>query len=148
MFSLISGPVRANTLRVCFGLALAGLLARPYFAMSEEDFFAPGLEVATMQPAISNTAVQHAYRMSAIIAFDRSADAALSGSKFGNTLRLQGVAEPEQKTLWPTEAHWKIAPLNERISLSPLLRYESEDKRISIKPRRHSIWFEWRKSFP
>jgi hypothetical protein len=133
MFSLIFGSVRANTLRVCFCLALVGLLATPYPAKSEEDFFAPGLEVATIQSAISNTAEQHSYRVSAIIALGRSENAALSDTRFGNTLRPQGIAEPKQETLWPTEEHWKIAPLNERVSLSALLRYESKGDRISIK---------------
>jgi hypothetical protein len=86
--------------------------------------------------------------VSAIIALGRSENAALSDARFGNTLRPQGIAEPKQETLWPTEEHWKIAPLNERVSLSALLRYESKGDRISIKPQRHSIRFEWRKSFP
>jgi hypothetical protein len=148
MFSLISGPVRANTLRVCFCLALTGLIATSYPAKSEEDFFAPGLEVATIQSAISNTAAQHSYRVSAIISLGRSEDAALSDTRFGNSLWPQCITEPKQKTLWPIEEHWKIAPLNERVSLSTLLLYESNGDRISIKPRRHSIRFEWRKSFP
>jgi hypothetical protein len=148
MFSLISGPVPANSLRACFCLVLAGLLATSYSAKSEEGFFAPGLEVVTIQSAISNTAAQHTYRVSAIIALGRSEDAALSDTRFGNTPRPQGVAEAKQETLWPTEEHWKITPLNERVSLSALLRYESKEDRISIKPQRHSIRFEWRKSFP
>jgi hypothetical protein len=148
MFNLMSGSVRAITLHVCFCLALAGLIATSYPAKSEEDIFAPGLEIATIQSAISNTAAQHSYRVSAIIALGRSEDAALSDTRFGNTLRPQGIAEPKQETLWPTEKHWNIAPLNERVSLSTLLRYESKGYRISIKPQRHSIRFEWRKSFP
>jgi hypothetical protein len=148
MFNLISSPIQANTLRLCFYLALAGLLATSYKAKSEEGLFASSLDVATLQSAISNTAGQHAYRMSAIIALERSENFALSDTGHANPLPLQGVTGQKQETLWQTDEHWKIAPLNERISLSALLRYESKEDRITIKPQRHSIRFEWRKSFP
>ncbi len=147
MFILISGTGRVAALRVCFGLALAGLFATPYTAKSEEGFWAPTLYEATIQSAISNTDAQHAYRLNAGITLNGSEDAALSGTGFGNTPRLHGYAEPKQQPLWSPEEHWKVSPVNERISLSALLRYESKNDQITIKPRRHSIWFEWRKSF-
>lgn len=148
MFILISGTVRAAAFRAFFGLALTGLFAMPYAAKSEEGFLTPTLYEATIQSAISNTDAKHAFMLNAGIAFSRAEDAAPFGTGFGNTLRLHGVAEPKQQTLWATEEHWRIAPVNERISLSALLRYESKDDQITIKPRRHSILFEWRKSFP
>lgn len=140
-------PVRAAALRMCFGLALAGLCATPYTAKSEEGFWAPILYETTIPSAISNTDTQHTYLMNAGIALSRSENISPSGTGFGNALRLHGVVEPKQQTLWSTEEHWKIAPVNERISLSALLRYETKNDQITIKPRRHSIWFEWRKSF-
>jgi acetylornithine deacetylase/succinyl-diaminopimelate desuccinylase-like protein len=150
MFSLISGSMQSATLRLCFGLIFAVLTVSSYKAHSEEGSFSPDLDIFTIQPAHSS-AVPPAYRINLNLALTRAEDTASFGSGFGNTPRLDHAAEPTPDTIWPTNTRLKNVPDNALYSalnsLSAFLRYESKEDRFVIKPRRNSLFVEWRKSF-
>ena len=150
MFSLISGSgfIQAVMLRMCFGLVFIGLAVAAHTAQSEESPFAPELDILTIQPVRVNGDRLLPYRFNANITLTRSEDAAPAGSGFGNTPRLHIVAEPKKEATWSTSSRWQVTPDSDRISLSPVLRFESKGERFEIKPRRHSIWVGWRKAFP
>jgi len=145
----ISGScsIQAVMLRMCFGLVFVGLAVAAHTAQSEESSFASDLEILTIQPVRSDAVWPHPYRISMNIALTRSADTTPIGSGLSYTPRLHPVANPKKETTWPTNARWQIARNSDRISLSPLLRFESEGERIEIKPRRHSFQVVWRKEF-
>lgn len=150
MFSLISGSIRSAPLRMCFGLVFAVLTVASYKAHSEEGSFSTDLDIFTIQPAHSSSAAP-AYLINLNLALTRTEDTASFGSGFGNTPRLDRAAEPTPETIWPTSARLKNVPDNALYSalnsLSAFLRYESKDDRFVIKPRRNSLFVEWRKSF-
>lgn len=149
MSSLISGSclIQAALLRMCFGLVFVGLAVAVQAAQSEEGYFAPDLDILTIQPLRSDAGWLLPYQFNTSVVLIRSEDSAPVGSGFSNTPRLHLVAEPKRETLWPTSARWQITSDSDRISLLPLLRFESKGERIEIKPRRHSIWVVWRKAF-
>lgn len=150
MFSLISDSMRSATLRLCFGLVFAVLTVASYKAHSEEGSFSTDLDIFSILPAHSS-AVPPAYRINLNLALTRAEDTASFGSGFGNTPRLDRAAEPTADTIWPTNTRLKNVPdnaLNSALnSLSAFLRYESKDDRVVIKPKRNSLFVEWRKSF-
>ena len=150
MSTLISGSsfIQAAMLRMCFGLVFIGLAVASHTVQSKEGSFAPDLDILTIQPVRADADWLLPYRLNTSIALGRSADTAPVGSVFSNTPRLYLVAEPKKESVWSTDARWQVAPDSEQVSLSPVLRFESKGERIEIKPRRRSIWFEWRKTFP
>lgn len=150
MSSLISSGsdfIQAVMLRVCFGLVFVGLTVAAHTAQSEENPFAPDLDILTIQSVRANGDLL-TYRFNASITLTRSADTAPAGSGFSNTPQLHAVAEPGKETVWPTNSRWQVTPYSDHVSLSPALRFESKGGRFEIKPRRHSVWFGWRKTFP
>lgn len=149
MFNSISGScsIQAVMLRMCFGLVFVGLAVAAHTAQSEESSFASDLEILTIQPVRSYAGWLLPYRISMNIALTRSADTAPAGSGLIHTPRLHPVANPKKETAWPTNARWQIARDSDRVSLSPLLRFESVGERIEIKPQLHSFRVVWRKEF-
>jgi hypothetical protein len=148
---LITGSsfIRAVALRICFGLVLAGLAIAAHKAQSEEGSFIPDLEILTIQPVRSDTDWLIPYRLNANLSLNRAADVASIDAGHGNTPRLHlVVAEPKKETTWSTNSRWKFTAGNGRTSLSPSLRFESKGEILEIKPRRHSFWVVWRKTFP
>jgi hypothetical protein len=151
MISLISCGscfIRAVMLRMCFGLVFVGMAVATHTAQSEENPFAPELEILTIQPVRASADWLLPYRLDTNIALIRPTDATSVGSGSSNTPRLHIVAEPKKEAAWSTKAHWQIAPNNSNASLSPILRFESKGERFEIKPRRHSVWVGWHKAFP
>lgn len=152
MYAQISdfGFIQTAMRRICSGLLFAGLVATAHIAQSEENHFAPDLDILTIQPVRTDNDRLIPYRLNARLALSRSTDSAPADSKFNNTPRLYLVAASNKDAAWSTNARWQIAPSGDqdRISLSPILRLESKGERFEIKPRRHSIWFAWHKTFP
>lgn len=150
MFNSISNSCffQANMLRLCFGLIFVGLAVTAHTAQPDEGSFAPNLEILTIQPARSDADWLLPYRISMDIAPTRSMDTAPIWSGLTHTPRLHSIANPKKETAWLTNARWQIAPDNDHVSLSPLLRFESEEERVEIKPRRHSFRVVWCKEFP
>ncbi|MDO8264513.1 MAG: hypothetical protein Q7T21_15010 [Gallionella sp.] len=147
MFSPISVSIRTIALRMFFGFVFAGLVVASRTAQSEEDFFAPVMDLATIQSAITNTGAQHAYRLSTGIALTRSELTSPFGSEFGNPQGRSDIIDPQKNTAWTANPSWQFSPGGGSAFLSSLLRFESKADRIEIKPKRHSISFTWRKSF-
>ncbi len=139
--------IRVAMLRMCSGVIFVGLVVVAHKAQSEEDFFARDLDILTIQPVFFGTDLMFSNRIKTDSAFSRSDNIAPVESGVSNTLRLGLVAETKAKTTWSANAHWQIAPNSNRASLSPILRFESKDGQIDVKPRRHSIWVVWRKAF-
>lgn len=138
-----SGFIRAFRLRMCLGFVFVGLAVAAHTAQSAEGSFTPGLEILSIQLVRSD-----ADWLNTNVALTRSENNAQVWSGISNTSRLYLVAEPKKEAVWSANARWQITPDNGRASLSPLLRFESKGGRIDIKPRRHSVWFEWRKALP
>jgi hypothetical protein len=132
---------------MCSGVIFVGLVVVAHKAQSEEDFFARDLDILTIQPIFSGTELMPPNLIKTDSVFSHSDNIAPVESGVSNTLRLGLVAETKAKTAWSANAQWQIAPGSNRASLSPILRFESKDGQIDIKPRRHSIWVVWRKSF-
>lgn len=144
-----SGSSQAVMLRMCCGLLFVVLSVAAHKAQSAESSFAPDLDILTIQPTHSGADRLLSYRFNINIAFTRLTDTASAGPVSGNNApRLHIIAEPKKEAAWSTDARWKTTPDSDRISLSPLLRFESKGERIEIKPRRHSVWVGWRKAFP
>lgn len=143
-----SGFIQAAMLRICFGLVFVVLAVAAHTAQSEESPFAPDLDILTVQPVRANGDRLFPYRFNASITLTRSEDAAPAGSGSDNTPRLHIVAAPQKEVVWSTNSRWQVTPDSDRISLSPVLRFESKGERLEIKPRRNSIWVGWRKTFP
>ncbi len=148
MFSPISASIRVLAIHLFFGFIFASLAVASHTAQSEEVYWPPAMEVATIQSAISNTDAQHVYRLSAGIAFNRPEIASPFGSEPGNPQGRSNVIDPQKNTAWTANPTWQFSPGGGSVFLSSLLRFESKTDRIEIKPKRHSVWFEWRKSFP
>lgn len=149
MSGLISGSgfIQTTLLRMCFGLVFVGLAVATHTAWSEESPFAPDLDVLTIQPVRAKGDLLP-YRFNTSITLTHPTDITPAGSGFGNTPRLHIVVEPKKEVAWSVNSHWQVTQGSDRISLSPVLRFESKDERIEVKPRRNSIWVGWRKAFP
>jgi len=147
MSILISGFcfIQVVILRVCIFLVFAGLTVAAHTAQSQENMPAADLDILTIQPARADTDRLFPYRLNLNVALTRAADAAPFGSGFGNTPMLENIAGPT--TIRPTNSPWQFTPNNAPVSLRTLLRFESKDERLDIKPKRHSFSVEWRKSF-
>lgn len=143
-----SGFIQAAMLRICVGLIFVGLAVAAHTAQSEESPFAPDLDILTIQPVRANNDRLLPYQFNASITLTRSEDIVPAGSGFGNTPRLHIIAEPKKEAIWSVNSRWQVTPDSDRISLSPVLRFESKGERLEIKPRRNSIWVGWRKTFP
>lgn len=150
MFSLIPNLIQTTMLRIYLGLVLVGLAVVVQTAKSEEGYFAPDLDILSIQTVRSDDGWLFPYRFNTSGVLALSEKTAHVGSGFGNTPQLHLVVEPKREALWPTDTRWRIASDSDhdRVSLSPLLRFESKGERIEIKPRRNSIWVVWRKAFP
>lgn len=148
MFSPISSScfIQVVMLRICFWFVFAGFTVAAHTARSEEGSFAPDLDVLTIQLVRSDADWLLPYRLNTNVALIRSEEISSVGSEFSNTPRLHLVAE--QKNLWSTSARWQIISNSDHTSLSPLLRFESKEERLEIKPQRNSIYVVWRKALP
>lgn len=147
MSNLISGytGVQAAMLRMCFWLMSIGLVFAASKAQSEEYPVATDLDLLAIQPLHSGADWLFPYQVKTdFIPAPRENTAA--GSGLSNTLRLRLVTKPKEEAAWPASAHWQISN-GDRTSLSPVLRFETENDRFEIKPRHNSIWVEWRKGF-
>lgn len=150
MSNLISSShiVQAGMLCMCVGLMFIGLAVAGHKAWAGESLFARDLDILTIQPVRSDAGRLFPYRFNAEVMLALSAEAAPVGTVFGHTPRLHIVVKPKQEVIWPANGGWQIAPDSDRVSLSPVLRFESEGARVEIKPQRHSIWFGWQKALP
>lgn len=135
--------------RLCFGLVLFGLTAVvTHAALSEEGIFVSRFDLLTIQPVHADTARPVPYRFSASVVLTNAPDNVPGGLEFGSISRLPPATEPKKETVWATNARWQLISGGEHVSLSPLLRFAWKGERLEIKPRRHSVWVEWRKALP
>ncbi len=132
--------------RMCFGLIFVGMAIAAHTAQSEEVSVARDLKVLTIRQAYSGADWLFPYQINTDMVLAHAENTTHVGSKFSHTLRLGIVAEPKKETVWATNARWQIATDSDRVLLSPLLRFESQEGQLEIKPRRHSIWAVWRKA--
>lgn len=139
--------IHVDMLRICVGLVFIGLTVMTHAAGAAENLFARDVDILALQMARSE-AGWLPYRLDASVAFARTEDSPPAKSVFNNTPRLYLVAETKLRAVWPTSARWQIAPDNDSMSLTPVMRFESKKDRIEIKPQQHAIWFVWRKALP
>lgn len=115
-------------------------------AQYEEDLFVPDLDMLTTKPAYSDTDWLFSQSPNENFTLNPSGDTASNNSGLNNTLRLNFAAKPKKGLVWLTKESWQIA--SDGALLSPILRFESKEERLDIKPRRRSIWFGWCETFP
>lgn len=150
MPSLISNLhiIQADMLRLCCGLVFIGLAVAMQTAWAAEGLFASEVDILTIQSMRSDAGQIFPYRLDASVAFARPVEAAPVSSVFKSVPRLHFVAGSKQETFGPTKTRWQDIPDSERVSVLPLLRFESGRERIEIRPQPHAIWFVWRKALP
>lgn len=139
--------IQAAMLRMCFGLIFVAMAIAAHTAQSEEVSFARDLEILTLQPAYSGADWLFPSQVKTDIVLARAEDIAPVRSGSSNTLLLGFVAEQKKEAVWATNERWQISQDSDRASFSPLLRFESQEGQLEIKPRRNSIWAVWRKAF-
>ncbi|MFZ2300953.1 MAG: hypothetical protein WAW10_03665 [Gallionella sp.] len=117
-----------------------------YRVQSEEDLFAPDLDRSTIQLELPDADWLFSHRHNEYLASSFSGDAAPNMSRPNSTSRSHTVATTRNEVIWLTNERWQIA--SDSALFSPVLRFESKGERFDIKPRRRSIWFGWRETFP
>ena len=150
MSNLISGFcfIRVATLRICYGLAFIGLTVAAHTVRADEGSLTPNLDILTIQRVRSGADWLLSYRLSTNVALTRSSDTVRVRPRFSSVPKLHFVAELKKESVGATDLRWQIVPNSDRVSLSPLLRFESKGERLEIKPRRTSVSVVWRKAFP
>lgn len=111
-----------------------------------EDSFAPGLDMLTVQPVQPDTDWLFPHRNNEDFVLSFSGDSTSAVPRSSNTPQSHAVAKPRKEVIWLTNERWQIA--SDSALFSPVLRFESKGERFDIKPRRRSIWFGWRETFP
>jgi hypothetical protein len=137
--------------RLSFGLILLGIVEMAYAAQTENIVFFHNLDLLTVQTVQFDlgvpASVSH-YRFTASIALTPTADTAPYGFWFSRTSRLTSAVELQKEIIWATNSNWMRFFDSDRKTLAPLLRFESNGQQIEIRPRSHSLWLQWRKTFP
>jgi len=155
--------IQAATLRLGFGLVLAGLIAATQAAQPDEDFFVPKLNLLTTQFVHSSTGFLPPYQFSASVVLTGTPDTASTGLGFINTFQLPSVAKPQTEAVRAINANWQQTYGGDRVSLQHLLRVEFngeqgdivfqphsisiEEKRLKVMLKLHSLSMLWKKSF-
>jgi len=116
------------------------------YAAQFDDLFAPDLDILTIQPARPDTDWLFAHRRNEDFSPSFSGDATSAMPRLSNKPQLPIVAKPRKEVIWLTNERWQIA--SDGALFSPILRFEAKGERFDIKPRRRSIWFGWRETFP
>ena len=147
MFNFFIGShgFQAAMLRMCFWLMSIGLAVTANKAQSEESSFAPDQDMPAVYPAYSGTDWLYPYRPKADVVLARVENTAAPGPEFSIALRPHLASRQKEQAAWSTNSRWQFSN-GDRTSFSPVLRFDSDGKRIEIKPRRDSIWVVWRKA--
>jgi len=150
MSSLISGSgfIQAAVFRMCCGWIFVGLAVAVHAAWSEEYSFVRDLDILMIQPVRSEAGGLFPYRINTSIVLTGPENNAPAGSVFSNAPQLHILVESKQEGIFSAYERWKMTSDSDRVSFLPILRLESKGEWIEIKPRRHSIWVEWRKALP
>ena len=144
MPNLISGFcfIRTTTICMCYGLVFVGLAVAAHTAQSEENFFAPDLDILSVQLAHSDASWRLPYRINTNVVLARPADTSPTGSGFSNTPRFQLIAEPKKEAIWPINANRQQTYDSGRILLPRLLSVEFKGERANITFRPRSVSIE------
>ena len=135
--------------RFGFGLLLLGMALMAQAAAPENSlsFRHPDLlTVQIVQLDIDGFVRPKPYRLSLSIVPIHSADDMRFGSVSNSSSRLAPIVE--RPTNWATTDNLSRFIDRDHGASSALLRLETKGERIEIRPRRHSLSIQWRKSFP
>jgi len=150
-------------LHLCLGCVLCSLLFGMHAAHSAQPYadpFAPGLDLISIKFAYSDaysdierkdrqpdyTMQQPANSFNARVGFFGSSDIASERVRFGGTSSLPDYINMEKVNAWIASIHWHMNAVENRASLSPRLRVESEETLIEIKPVDRSVWLRWHRA--
>ncbi|MBI5439461.1 MAG: hypothetical protein HY936_11060 [Nitrosomonadales bacterium] len=117
-----------------------------YTAQPEDGLFAPDRDILIIRQARSDTGWLFPYLPNANFALSLSSDTASVMPGLRGIPQKLIVGNPKKGAVWPTNARWQIA--SDGPLFSPILRFESKEERLDIKPRRRSIWIGWGEAFP
>jgi hypothetical protein len=123
-------------------MAVAANAAEP-----ENGVFSRNRELPTLQIVQFDSAGQERvkpYRLILSVVPIPSADTSSFGPRFGSASQLPAVIERQKEISWVANTNRTDVFGKDRASLLPLLRLESKDERLEIRPRRHSLSIEWR----
>lgn len=81
------------------------------------------------------------YQLTLSIVPIRPAGVASFGAGFNSASRLHPVVD--QPVAWATNNYWGRFFDNDSSASTPLLRLESKNERLEIRPRRHSLSIQW-----
>jgi hypothetical protein len=163
MFTAISDSyfiqVRAAMFHLCLGCVLCSMLFKmhaAHAAQPEADPFAQGLDLISIkfaysdieriEPQLAYTGQQPAKSFNARVGLFGTTDTASERVRFGRTSNLPDYINMEKVNAWIASIHWHITAVENRASLSPRLRIESEETLIEIKPVDRSVWMMWHKA--
>ncbi len=133
-----------------FELVLLGIAFLAHGAESENSDFSRNPDLSTIQ--IVQLTPDKLFRTKPYLLIlslvpVQSTNNATFESKFGGPSRLPEVSEKQKEIVWTAKATCIDAFGGCRTSLLPLLRLETKGERLEIKPRRHSLSINWRKTF-
>jgi len=135
---------RAAMLRLCLGCVLCSLFFEMHAAhAAQPDPFAPGLDLLSIKLAHYNAVQPVPYRFSASVVV---ADTASERVRFGGTSSLPDYINMEKVTAWVASIRWHMTANDNRASLAPHLRIESNETLLEIKPVDRSVWMVWHRT--
>lgn len=134
MSNFISGFcfIRVAMLRMCVGLLFVGLVVAAHTVQSKEDFFAPALDILTIQLARPDIDWLLPYQLNANVALPRLAHTMPVWYGFNDPSRLHLITEPEKEAVQVTSANGQQTYDSYRISLQRLLSLEFKGDQTSI----------------
>jgi hypothetical protein len=124
-------------LRMGFGLALIFCTVAAQAALAEEGFFAPKLNLLTIQPI--DAIFRPYYQFSASVVLVRSPDASVTGNEASGNAQYLPIARTQQEAKQTLIPHWNQSYESDRISPPLKLRLEFKVEQLNIVMRPNSF---------
>lgn len=141
----------AAMLSLALGLFFLALTGAVSAAEPERADYALKLDLFSIEaghvPGESANRKRPSYRFSAGVVLNDGRDVPASALGLGNATLGNSMGESKTSAIWATRSGWQMTPGGDRLSLSPLLRFGSQEHRIDVKPRRRSLFIQYRHDF-
>ena len=150
-FTSGSYPIQVAMLRLCAGLVFIAIIFAShvtYAAQPIEGVIAPELDLLTIKIAHYPDVGTSLYHFNENVRTRGSMYSVTTESAFSSNLNLPVFAKFKINNIWITSIRWHLVSSNERASLAPVFRVESDDSRLEIRPIQHSARMVWSKALP
>ena len=124
------------------GMAVVANAAEPQNRTFFQNPELPTLQIVQFDSAGRERATPYRFILSVVPI--PAEDPSSFGPGVGSTSRLPAVIERQKEIAWAVNTNRTGVFASDRASLLPLLRLESKEERLEIRPRRHSLSIEWR----